>query len=93
MERRVHQLNGESGSVHQSAITLEKCIRSAYGSPAALVQLIVTVPPDVGLVGASIVRAETKGATSAKRLQEIRVRCVDISHEATHLSLENILKT
>jgi hypothetical protein len=38
------------------------------GSPAALVQLIVTVPPDVGLVGASIVRAETKGATSAKRL-------------------------
>ena len=41
-----------------------------YGSPAADVQLMVTVPPLVISLGAERVRAETKGATSARRLSK-----------------------
>jgi len=37
-------------------------------SLASVVQLILTVPPLVTLVGVSMVRAETKGATSTRRL-------------------------
>lgn len=38
------------------------------GSPAALVQVMVATPPDVGLVGTLIVSAEANGATSARIL-------------------------
>jgi len=42
-----------------------------YGSPVADVHLIVKTPPLVTLVGAEMVRAETKGATSTRRLSNI----------------------
>lgn len=43
-------------------------ICTTYGSPASLVQVIVTSPPVVGLVGTWIWSAETKGAMSASAL-------------------------
>lgn len=38
------------------------------GSPAALVQVIVTEPPEVGFVGMSTLNPATKGARRARRL-------------------------
>lgn len=46
------------------------------GSPEVVVQLIVIVPPLVGLVGACRVRAETKGARNTKKLSLLNILIV-----------------
>jgi len=43
------------------------------GSPAADVQLMVILPPLVISLGVERVRAETKGATSARRLSLLNI--------------------
>lgn len=45
------------------------------GSPAAVVQVIVTSPPEVGFFGTETVRAETNGATRARRLSFANMFC------------------
>ena len=64
-----------------------------YGSPEATVQAIVTLPPLLILVGRVMLRPETKGATSARRLSKIRGFCISRGHkhaERTYPSLLNI---
>lgn len=48
---------------------LSSSMEKVAGSPGAVVQLIVTWPAVVGLVGMLTVRAETNGATKARRLK------------------------
>jgi len=48
--------------------TLVSSKEKVSGSFAATVHLIVMVPPEVGFEGTSRVRADTKGATRARRL-------------------------
>jgi hypothetical protein len=69
-------------------------VRLTYGSPAAVVQVILIVPPMTTFVGVLRVRAEAKGATSTRRLRRI-VSFLKINqdkHSVTCLiNLENIL--
>jgi hypothetical protein len=70
VECLVYQLHAElvTGNKFSGVIKETSHSLTMGGSPALVVQVKVAVPPEVAFVGAFIVKVETKGTASARRL-------------------------